>query len=62
MTSEFDQTVPKIAYEVILSPEGNLERIERSTSGEARLYVELGTLLQRSLVDVLSIMPIEWLL
>jgi putative cardiolipin synthase len=60
----FDTEVPRIAYEVRLTPDGHdLEWIERTASGEKRYDTEPGTswLLRRN-VDFLSILPIEWLL
>jgi len=53
-----------VAYEVRLAPDGdNLEWIERTASGEARYGTEPGTdWAQRMQIEVLSILPIEWLL
>ncbi len=60
----FDADVPRIAYEVRLAPDGrNLEWIERTASGEMRYDVDPGTSwFLRMGVDMLSILPIEWLL
>jgi len=60
----FDTEVPMVAYEVRLAPDGdNLEWIERTASGEARYGTEPGTdWAQRMQIEVLSILPIEWLL
>jgi putative cardiolipin synthase len=52
------------AYEVRLTPDGlDLEWIEHSISGERRYDTDPGTswFLRRQ-VDILSILPIEWLL
>jgi putative cardiolipin synthase len=60
----FDSEVPKIAYEVQLTPDGGeLVWIERTASGEKRYDTDPETswLLRRE-VDVMSILPIEWLL
>ena len=60
----FDIEVPRIAYQVRLAPDGrNLEWIERTASGEKRYNADPGTswFLRRE-VDMLSILPIEWLL
>jgi len=60
----FDADVPMLAYEVRLAPdESNLEWIERTASGEKRYDTEPGTSwFLRTRVDVMSILPIEWLL
>ena len=53
-----------LAYEVRLAPDGRtLEWIERTASGEKRYDTEPGTswFLRRG-VDLLSILPIDWLL
>ena len=52
------------AYEVRLMPDGrSLEWIEQTSSGEKRYDTDPGTswFLRRK-VDLLSILPIEWLL
>jgi putative cardiolipin synthase len=60
----FDAEVPEIAYEVRLAPDGvNLYWIEPTSSGEQRYDVDPGTSWSlRMQVDMLSILPIEWLL
>ena len=60
----FDTTVPMVAYEVRLMPDGrSLEWIERSAAGEVRYTTEPGTTwLLRSKIGILSILPIDWLL
>jgi putative cardiolipin synthase len=60
----FDVEVPEIAYEVRLAPDGyNLEWIEPTSSGEQRYDTDPGTSWSlRMQVDMLSILPIEWLL
>jgi len=63
LANAFDAVVPSAAYEVRLAPEGRLEWIERTASGEKRYDTEPET--TRSLrwkVEMLSILPIEWLL
>jgi len=60
----FDAAVPMAAYEVRLAPDGRtLEWIEQTSSGEKRYEADPGTswFLRRE-VDILSILPIEWLL
>ena len=60
----FDDIVPLVAYEVRLQADGHsLEWIERSAAGEKRYETEPGTSwTTRGKVDLLSILPIEWLL
>ncbi len=60
----FDQLVPVVAYEVRIGPDGNrLQWIEHTPSGERRHDTEPGTgWWDRLKVDVLSVLPIEWLL
>ena len=60
----FDTTVPKLAYQVRLAPDGqNLEWIERTESGENRYDTEPDTSwFLRTKVNVLSVLPIDWLL
>jgi putative cardiolipin synthase len=60
----FDVEVPVLAYEVRMQPDGsNLVWIERTSSGETRHDTEPGTTWATRLgVDILSIIPIEWLL
>jgi putative cardiolipin synthase len=60
----FDAEVPMLAYEVRLAPDGiNLVWIERTSSGEMRHDTEPGTTwANRMGVEMLSILPIEWLL
>ncbi|HET9025459.1 MAG TPA: phospholipase D family protein [Burkholderiaceae bacterium] len=64
LAAGFETTIPHVAYEVRLSPEGNgLEWIERGPGGEKRHTTEPGTTALRRLgVGVMSILPIEWLL
>jgi len=60
----FDAEVPMIAYEVRLTPDGgDLVWIERTASGEKRYDTDPETswFLRRQ-VDLMSILPIEWLL
>jgi putative cardiolipin synthase len=59
----FDSEVPMLAYEVRLTPDGNLEWIERTASGEKRYDTDPDTSwFLRWKVDMMSILPIEWLL
>jgi len=60
----FDVSVPKLAYEVRLAPDGqNLQWIERTESGEKRYDNEPETSwFLRAKVNVLSVLPIDWLL
>jgi len=60
----FDSTVPTIAYEVRLKPDGSgMEWMERTASGETRHHADPGTgWFKRFGVGVLSIFPIDWML
>ena len=64
LAAAFDDSVPSAAYEVRLRADGQgLEWIERSATGETRYDTEPGTSwTARGKVDLLSILPIEWLL
>jgi putative cardiolipin synthase len=60
----FDEAVPRAAYEVRLAADGQaLEWIERTPQGELRHTTEPGTSTMRRLgVQLMSVLPIEWLL
>jgi putative cardiolipin synthase len=59
----FDTTIPKVAYEVRVTPKGELEWIDRTPDGMTRFDVEPGASPgRRSLVEFYSVLPIEWLL
>jgi putative cardiolipin synthase len=64
LAESFDTVVPLVAYEVRLaSDDRTLYWIERTASGEVRYDTEPGTSwFLRSRVDMLRILPIEWLL
>ena len=64
LTRFFDVEVPLLAYEVRLTSDGsNLEWIERTSAGEMRHDTEPGsTWATRMGVELLSILPIDWLL
>jgi putative cardiolipin synthase len=64
LAESFDTVVPLVAYEVRLSSDDRtLYWIERTASGEVRYDTEPGTSwFLRSRVDMLRILPIEWLL
>ena len=64
LTRFFDVEVPMLAYEVRLTPDGNsLEWIERTASGEKHYDTEPETSWSTRMgVELLSILPIEWLL
>jgi len=58
-----DRTVPLLAYEARLSPDGELEWIERTEVGETRHETEPGAgWFRRFTVKVLSSLPIDWML
>ena len=60
----FDGTVPRIAYEVRLAPDGEkLQWIERTDSGEKHYDTDPATSwFLRAKVNMLSVLPIDWLL
>ncbi len=60
----FDDVVPSGAYEVRLKSDGSsMEWIERTAAGELRHDADPGTgLFKRMGVEVLSILPIDWML
>ena len=64
LADSFDRQVPVVAYEVRFGPDGTrLQWIEHTPSGERRHDTEPGTgWWDRFKVDVLSGLPIEWLL
>jgi putative cardiolipin synthase len=64
LASFFDSRVAMLAYQVRLAPDGNnLEWIEQTASGEKLYGTEPGTSwFLRTKVDILSVMPIDWLL
>jgi putative cardiolipin synthase len=64
LAERFDTDVPTLAYEVRLGPDGRgLEWIERTAAGERVHEIEPGTRwFQRFSVEVLSVLPIDWLL
>jgi putative cardiolipin synthase len=60
----FDEVVPRAAYQVRLAADGQtLEWIEQTPQGELRHATEPGTSTMRRLgVELMSVLPIEWLL
>jgi putative cardiolipin synthase len=64
LQATFDREFPQVAYEVRLADDGtSLQWIDRSATGEQRFSTEPGTgWWKRFKVDVLSVLPIEWLL
>ena len=63
MAGAFERTVPAIAYEVRLSPAGDVYWLERRGEEVVRSDVEPGTSIsQRTWVRLLSMLPIEPLL
>jgi putative cardiolipin synthase len=64
LSETFDTAVPLVAYEVRLAPDGRgLQWIERTASGETRYDTEPGaSWFLRRRIDMLSVLPIEWLL
>ncbi len=63
MASVLSDDVPALAYQVVLSPQGELVWIEQGASGPVRHDSEPGTSWWRRLsVRLLSLLPIDWLL
>jgi putative cardiolipin synthase len=64
LAERFEDEIPRVSYEVRLAADGrNLEWIERTAAGEKRYDVEPDTsVLRRFSVEMMSILPIEWLL
>ena len=63
LADALDQQLPRAAYEVRLTPDGDLEWIDRTAAGETRHDTEPGAgLLRRAWIRFLSVLPIEWLL
>ncbi|HET7620936.1 MAG TPA: phospholipase D family protein [Gemmatimonadaceae bacterium] len=63
IADNFANDIPERSYEVRLSPSGELRWVERSDNGEIVHDVEPGTtFVERAMVAVLSVLPIEWLL
>ena len=60
----FDEVAPLGAYQVRLAADGqSLEWLERTPQGDVRHTTEPGTTMMRRLgVDLMSLLPIEWLL
>jgi cardiolipin synthase C len=64
LAGTFDDRIPLLAYEVRLAPQGGgLQWLERTPNGETRHATEPETTLWRRLgVDLISLLPIEWML
>jgi phosphatidylserine/phosphatidylglycerophosphate/cardiolipin synthase-like enzyme len=64
LANGFDTAVPNVAYEVRLGPDGRaLEWIEQTQSGSTRYVTEPASgILRRTMVRLLSTLPIEWML
>jgi len=64
LSAAFDEQVPKVAYEVRLTPDGRCaEWIAHTPAGEVRYDAEPRTsAARRAWIDFLSILPIDWLL
>jgi putative cardiolipin synthase len=64
MSAVLDKQIMARAYEVKLSPEGTLRWVERTDAGVETWHdSEPGaTLWQRATVELMSLLPIEWLL
>jgi len=63
IADNFANEIPERSYEVRLSASRELQWVEQSASGEIVHDVEPGTTrLERAMVAVMSVLPIEWLL
>jgi putative cardiolipin synthase len=63
LAKAFDDKIPSEAYEVQLTPKGELQWIERRPQGNVVYHTEPGTSAwRRFCVDVISWLPIDWLL
>lgn len=64
LSTAFDTTIPRDAYEVRLAADGrSLEWIDREGEQETRYTIEPETRRMRRIwIDFLSILPFEWLL
>ncbi|WP_444813091.1 phospholipase D family protein [Variovorax saccharolyticus] len=64
LSGQLDTVIPNKAFEVRMQPDGRgIEWIDRSPQGETRYTTEPGAgALKRSWIDLLEILPIEWLL
>jgi putative cardiolipin synthase len=64
LARQFDTVIPQKAFEVRMQPDGRgLVWIEQSPQGEMRYTTEPGAgALKRTWIDVLEVLPIEWLL
>ena len=63
LASDLDSKIVLVAYEVRLAPDGRLQWVERFAAGDVVHDVEPGTSwLQRTTIDFLSVLPIDWLL
>jgi putative cardiolipin synthase len=58
-----DRAPQDVAYEVVLTPDGGLEWIERTAQGEVRYHKDPKVgFFKRLFVKFLGWLPIEWLL
>ena len=64
LSKAFEKEVPRVAYEVRLTPEGQCaEWIQRTEKGDVRYGTDPGTsAARRAWIRFLSVLPIEWLL
>ena len=63
LSERLDATLPAIAYRVILTPDGSLEWIEQSATGEVRYHHDPHTgFLKRLFVRILGWLPIDSML
>jgi putative cardiolipin synthase len=64
LSKAFDGEIPQLAYRVRPAAGTDcIEWVERTASGETRHAVEPGTTaMQRATIELLSLLPIDWLL
>jgi phosphatidylserine/phosphatidylglycerophosphate/cardiolipin synthase-like enzyme len=62
LQSFFDTEVPRLAYQVMLTEDGKLEWTDASDGGKVYDTEPGASARRRGTVEVLSVLPIEWLL
>jgi putative cardiolipin synthase len=63
ISDRLDQVLERIAYQVVLTPEGSLEWVDRTDQGEVRLHSEPQTsFFKRLTVSIFKLLPIDWML
>ena len=58
-----DQSLDRVAYRVLLTPDGSLEWVEKTEQGEVRFHTEPKTsFFKRLKVAIFKLLPIDWML